>query len=334
MKRLLKILGIVLWISALALVASVLRHLPFDAIITAVASLTAINWAIWIGANAAVILLLTCRWQVLVHLLRAQVALLTLLQIRQGGQAATFLMPGPHIGGEPLQLYWLCTRCRLPLPTAILALGLDRLFELGLNALVFAGSVMLLLLTPALRIPDWQQGVGALVALVIVLLLLVKTLQSKPQWLARHFDRFAQHWREHERLSQFAQQWQAHWQQVRTEFQQALASEKRRLLAAAFLSALGWLAMLAELALLMSFLGLTPSLFEVVLVVVAMRAALLLPAPGGIGPVEAALLWVFQLLDLPLTSAAALIALMRLRDVVILLIGLACTWNLGRNRIS
>lgn len=334
MKRAVKIAGFMLWLLALGLVASMLAELPLDAIAASIAALTSTNWAIWLLANAAVIALLTLRWHVLLRLLHARVPLLTLLQIRQGGQAATFLIPGPHIGGEPLQLYWLCRRSKLPLPTAILALGLDRLFELSLNALIFAGSVLLLLLTPTMRIPDWQQGAGSLIVIAIVVLLLLRLLQRKPQWLASHFDAIAQKWRQHERLREFTQQWQSNWQQVRADLLQALVSEKPGLALAATLSALGWLAMLAEFALLLRFLGLSPSLSDIVLLVVAMRAALLLPAPGGIGPVEAALLWAFQLLDLPLTAAASLITMMRLRDVVILLFGLGCAWNLGRNQVA
>jgi glycosyltransferase 2 family protein len=53
------------------------------------------------------------------------------------------------------------------------------------------------------------------------------------------------------------------------------------------------------------------------------RLAFLLPLPGGIGSVEAGLFWAFQALALPLPAAAALIVLMRLRDVIILLTGAA-----------
>ena len=82
--------------------------------------------------------------------------------------------------------------------------------------------------------------------------------------------------------------------------------------------------------LLLHFLGLvlTPAAF--ILLIVAMRLAMLLPMPGGIGSIEAALLWSFQLLQLPAAAAIGLIALTRLRDAVVLLIGLYCLY-LGRN---
>ena len=60
------------------------------------------------------------------------------------------------------------------------------------------------------------------------------------------------------------------------------------------------------------------------LILVAMRLAFLLPLPGGIGTLEASLFWVFQILGLPLTVAISVMALMRLRDAITLVIGLYC----------
>lgn len=334
MKPVLKIIGAVLWLLALALAAWTLWQLPLESIGPTLQALTACDWLLWLLVNLVVILLLTYRWQLLMHLLQARVPFPSLLLIRQAGQAVSFLIPGPHVGGEPLQLYWLCKRSGLTLPTAILGLGLDRLFELACNVLVFIGSVSLLLLTTSLTIPDWQQGALILTVLALLLLWLVNGLQRKPQWLSQRLENAAQHWRQHERLRQFSAQWQSGWLQIRTQFAEALATKKARLLLAALFSALGWFAMLGEFALLLYFLGWTPGLFEVVLLVVAMRVALLIPAPGGIGPVEAGLLWAFQWLDLPLTAAASLIVMMRLRDVAILLAGLLCAYGLGRNADS
>jgi uncharacterized membrane protein YbhN (UPF0104 family) len=49
---------------------------------------------------------------------------------------------------------------------------------------------------------------------------------------------------------------------------------------------------------------------------------MLLPLPGGIGTVEASVLWSFNTLGLPASAAIGLIALMRLRDAIMLLAGL------------
>jgi uncharacterized membrane protein YbhN (UPF0104 family) len=80
--------------------------------------------------------------------------------------------------------------------------------------------------------------------------------------------------------------------------------------------------LLSELALLLKLVGVQFTLSGFVLIAVALRLALLLPLPGGIGSLEASILWSFQMLGLPVSAAISLIALMRLRDAVMLLAGL------------
>jgi len=79
-------------------------------------------------------------------------------------------------------------------------------------------------------------------------------------------------------------------------------------------------------------LGVQPDFLNLVMIMVGMRLAMLLPVPGGIGTIEASLLWSFSLLGLPVAAAATLIALIRLRDAVVLIIGLLCLGSLGGRR--
>src|SRR5690606_34545763 len=85
-----------------------------------------------------------------------------------------------------------------------------------------------------------------------------------------------------------------------------------------------WCAVLAELWLLLSFVGVQPGLTGFVMILLTIRMAMLLPLPAGIGTIEAGILWTFQSQGLDAASAMGLIALMRLRDVAILLLGLLC----------
>ena len=57
---------------------------------------------------------------------------------------------------------------------------------------------------------------------------------------------------------------------------------------------------------------------------------MLLPLPGGIGTIEAAVLWCFSTLNLGTVEALGLIALMRLRDAAILAFGLSSLAAMGR----
>ena len=89
-------------------------------------------------------------------------------------------------------------------------------------------------------------------------------------------------------------------------------------------SLIGWLGLIGELWLILSFFDLELSVSHFMRILVAMRLAFLLPLPGGIGTLEASLFWVFQTLDLPLDAVVSVIAMMRLRDAITLLIGLGC----------
>ena len=65
---------------------------------------------------------------------------------------------------------------------------------------------------------------------------------------------------------------------------------------AIFIGAFGWLALIFELYLMMSALNLTPDLYEIVFVMLGIRIALLMPIPGGVGTIEASLIWSFGIL--------------------------------------
>jgi uncharacterized membrane protein YbhN (UPF0104 family) len=56
-----------------------------------------------------------------------------------------------------------------------------------------------------------------------------------------------------------------------------------------------------------------------------------MPIPGGVGTVEASLLWSFSILNLSAVGAAGLIALSRFRDVIILIVGIVFLSDLSKD---
>ncbi len=114
-----------------------------------------------------------------------------------------------------------------------------------------------------------------------------------------------------------------HWNEI-TNSLQRLLKNKVALLVALLLSIAGWALTFFELYLVLSFFGIYLNISEFTLLLVAMRVAFLLPLPGGIGTLEASVLLVFSVVALPETAAAALLALIRLRDVIVLSLGFMC----------
>lgn len=317
-----KFLALLLWLIALALAVWTLAQLPLADITTSIASLSTAQWIFWLGLNGAIILVLGLRWQLLTQALAAPVNLLRLLLIRQAGQAVSFITPGPQFGGEPLQIYWLYKH-GLPLRKALLSLGLDRFFELWVNFSVLLLAVLLLLSgigDNGIAIGDWQTTLMPLVLLLGLMLVLAWVLIKQPQWINNSLEHIATRWQHNHRLNKINQ----HWQSLGDDLRIALRTKKICFLLAIILSLLGWAGLLGELYLILHFVGINADLYSFLLILVAMRMALLLPMPGGVGTLEASVLWSFHTLNLPTSAALGLIALMRVRDALILVIGLAC----------
>jgi len=316
----LKVIPVLLWLAAFILVGWILSQLPLAAIAQTISTLSLGQWLAWIGLNLGIILLATQRWWVLTSMLKLPVGFGELLRIRQAGQAVNFITPGPQFGGEPLQIFWLYKRNQLPIHKALLAVGLDRFYELWINFSILLLAVLLLLSFPTVAGVNWQK-----VSLLLALLLLMMSmfgwlLVKQPERVLRWITRVARHWQHHPRLEHI----KTHWQQLGSDLNWAIQKQKSALFLAFILSLAGWIGLIGELWLLLSFFDLAFDFSAFLVILVSMRLAFLLPLPGGIGTLEAALFWAFQYLNLPAEAAIGLIALMRLRDVLVLMAGLWC----------
>lgn len=305
------------WIAALGLATWIVVQLPMDTVLQSIAQLRLQEWVLWVGLNLLVIVLLAGRWRVLTRAMGLGLRFLQLLRIRQAGQLISFVTPGPQFGGEPLQVHWLWKRHAVPGHSAFLAVGLDRFYELWINFSVLLIAVLALAATAATGLVDWRP-------IVLILSGLVLSLAVAPWFLLRHPDRvrgwierLTRRWEQHPRLGQL----HTHWSELHASLQTLVAKKRLPLGTALGLSLFGWAGMIAEFWVLLRFVGVNADMTTFLFLFTSVRLAFLLPLPGGIGSVEASLFWAFSALALPLPAAASLIALMRLRDVGVLLTG-------------
>jgi uncharacterized protein (TIRG00374 family) len=315
-----RLLILLLWLMALALVSWALGQLPFTDIANSIRALDPLQWIFWLGLNLLVLTLSSLRWQGLTSMLGESAGFTKLFAIKLAGQTISFITPGPQFGGEPLQIYWLYQHCGIAIHRAILSLTLDRFYELWVNFSVLLAGLIILLYSQLEGAADWAYLILVLTTLVLALPLLGIAILKRPRWFGGFMARLAQRWQHHPRL----QQLDSHWQKLTAELSRVLRYQRPALLRGLLLSVIGWVCILGELYLLLSFLNIDPSVADFVLLFVAVRLAMLLPLPGGIGTIEAALLWSFQILEFSASAAIGLIALMRLRDAIILLAGLLC----------
>lgn len=334
-----RVLTSLLWICALALFAWTLQQMPLASILDTMGNLTFSQWVLFLLLNGAVLLILTQRWRTLIHMQQhgdQQLSAADIFLIRQAGQCISFITPGPQFGGEPFQLYWLWKRSSLPLHKGFLSLALDRFMDLWVNfaVLLAAACYLLFSMTDIIGAPLSARIVLLLSMPLVVLSTLLWVLLRRPGWLTASLRRMISRWRESDRLSRLSTSGADHWRALQTEWE-SVRRQKRPALAGAFgLTLLGWAAVMAELWLLLSFVGVQPGLTSFLMILLAIRMAMLLPLPAGIGTIEAGILWTFQNQGFDVTSAMGLIALMRLRDAAILLLGMLCLKLLPTVRVG
>ena len=317
---------ILVWILALILIGWALIHLPLSGIKQSILSLTASQWLTWIGVNAIIIWLGTKRWHSLIGMLEGKISFTNVLFFRQAGQAISFITPGPQFGGEPLQVYWLC-RAGIVLEKSLLSIGLDRCYELFVNFTVLLMCVFFLLIigdipfVKASAVTANSTFNNVVYAVIVCALLIsVGMLMQRCTWISSRLHKLLASCAQHRFLEKFTKSWRA----LKSELGEVIRTQKLVLINAAFISLLAWAALLGELALLLQFLNIDFDVTAFLLILIAMRLALLLPIPGGVGTLEASVFWSFHYLQLPDAAAMGLIALTRLRDIIILLFGLYC----------
>jgi len=316
------------WLFSLSLVLWILKSLPLTTILVSVSGLSLSQWLLWSVLNLVIILVYVQRWRCLSVAAGLNITFNHLFLLRQAGQLISFITPGPQFGGEPFQVYWLWKKFSASGALAILSVALDRFFELWINFAVLLLGLVVLMLTPALGLTDWPALAMALGLIILVLSWSGWFLISHQEKVSGWIKKLAQRWQHNPQLVRI----DSHWDDFGTRLRRLIRSEKYSLCLALLYALLGWAGMIFEFWLLLRFFDIEPGFTALVLLVVAMRLAFLLPLPGGVGTLEAAMFWAFTGLGLPLTGAAAVIAMMRLRDIVVLLVGifaLRCIHHVG-----
>ena len=306
------------WLFSLVLVLWIGQSLPLATIRDSVSGLSLGQWILWSLLNLGIILVYVQRWRCLCVAARLDITFNQLFLLRQAGQLISFMTPGPQFGGEPFQVYWLWKKFSAPGGLALLSVALDRFFEVWINFAVLLLSLIILMLTPALDLSGWSAPTMALALMILVLTWSGWFLISQQEKISSGIKKLARPWQHSPQLARI----DGHWEDLAARLRKVIRAEKPALGLAFLLSLLGWGGMIVEVWLLLGFFAIRPGFIGLVLLMVAMRLAFLLPLPGGIGTLEAAIFWAFSVLGLPLAGAAAVIAMMRLRDMVVLLVGL------------
>ena len=278
-------------------------------------------------ANGLILVTMSGRWWLVLRAQGNPVPYLTLVGYRLAAFGVSYFTPGPHFGGEPLQVYLVRRRHGVPGAAAIAAVTLDKLFEMLVNFSFLVGGLIFVVERQVFSGPVGLLlaggGLGMLAAPLLVLTGFSRG-GTPFSWGLRLTDRiFLSESRRPAFVSLRGYQTVAGL--VRTSEDQAVAFCRQHpgtLWLALLVSMMNWLLMVAEYWLALHFLGATLSPAQTIIALTAARVAILFPLPGGLGALEASQVLAMQLLGLDPAIGLSLSLLIRARDILVGGIGL------------
>lgn len=289
--------------------------------------LTPTRVALLVLANLAVLIALSSRWWLFLVGQGYLVPFWRLLGYRIAAFAVSYFTPGPHFGGEPLQVYLVSKRHGVPTAVAIAAVTLDKLLEMVINFTVLIAAIGLVLQQQVLTDALGQRALYLALGVLLIPLLLLAALGAGRYPLStvlyavgRHprLARFRKAPPMLARLTRWAQTIQASEEQVIALWRTA----PTLFMTAWLISVLSWGALIGEFWYMTYALGLGLSFPQALMLLLAMRIAILLPMPAGLGALEASLALATSALGLSPAAGLSLSLLIRLRDVTLGLVGL------------
>jgi len=304
------------WLGALALVVWAVRRSEPGAVWETVIGLEAWKLALIIAVNLGVIIAFTMRWWVLVRAFGVDVALLRLTAIRLAAFGVSYLTPGPQFGGEPLQLGCLVRTHGASSRKALGSIALDKAVELVASFTFLTAAVWVMLrFGPEGIEVGWAVSITA-TALLTLAVAYLAALRRGHRPLASLLTTLPG-----DRLHSLREALEG----GEAEASHLCREQPRALAVAIGATALSWSLQLGEFWLMLALVGAEVGFAEAVVLLGCIRLAFLLPLPGGLGAVEAALALGFSALSLPAPLAMTVAVLIRARDLSFALGGLAIT---------
>ena len=307
------IFQILLWMVALLVLVWVLIQVPIQEIVLLLGELNYWEIASLLLVNTAIILLFGVRWWLIIRSLGYFISFKSITRYRLAAFGVSYFTPGPHFGGEPLQVYFLRQRHGVPGTTAVASLALDKSFELLANFgfLVFGISVILsfgvlgaladtfglwlalaLLFLPSVYLVMLWRGDQPLAAILFLLpAARLRSQAAKVKSTEMQMNTFC---REHPAV----------------------------LLLSVVISGLVWMALIFEYWLALRFLGVQMDMAQIISIMTAARIALLTPFPGALGALEASQMLAMEALGYQAALGLGIGLLIRARDVLFGMLGL------------
>ena len=319
-----------LWGCAIALFLWIWGQIPWAETVLVLRGLSPIKLLILAGLDVVIVLTMSARWWFVLRGMGQRLGYLRLSQYRLVAMSISYFTPGPQFGGEPFQVWALTEHHNVSTSTAIAAVTVEKLLELVVNFMVLVWGVGVVVQTavfPTLS-SQWTLTLALLLWSLPLLLLLALMQKRTPlstavAWLSQR--------QQIQKVIQPRQNSFQKWQNIISDSEQQVGQlyeqSPRQLLWALLVTLLNWALWMLEFWFMYAVLGLRLSFAELLILLTAIRIAVLLPLPGGLGTMEASQLLAISAIGQPVAIGLSLTLLIHLRDVLIASVGV---WLSGR----
>jgi glycosyltransferase 2 family protein len=325
-----KLIPHLIWVTlAVLLLWVTFRSVDLDEVWERLLRLEPQQIALLLVVNLAVLATFSARWWLLLYAQGYKIPYFRLITYRLATFAVSYFTPGPHFGGEPLQVYLVSSRHGVPVSASVAAVLVDKVLEMTVNFIFLTLGVLFVVQAQALvGISEEQLLLSSLALLTLPLSLLIALfLGMHPlSALLAMLDRLRRQWAVRRGKAEgLSLDEMRLWRAIRQSEEQSIALCRDHpvfLLLAIGASLLSWAAIIGEFWLMTNVLGLNLALPEAITALLAARVAILLPMPAAIGALEASQALAMRILGQSPAAGVSLSLLIRGRDLLLGIVGL------------
>lgn len=334
-----RVLPHLFWLAlAVLLLWLTLRAVDLGEVWARLAQLQPAQIALLLIVNVAVLATFSARWWLLLAAQGFRINYLLLMAYRLATFAMSYFTPGPHFGGEPLQVYLVTARHNVPVAASVAAVVIDKVLEMTANFTFLTLGVIFVVRAQALPgVSETQLLATSLVLLLLPVSLLVALMGGRrPMSALLGWAEYPWHWLRPQAAPLSTTRFAGAVRQSETQSIDLCRHHPVTLLLAVGASVLSWAAIVGEFWLMTTMLGLDLTLSEAVAALLAARVAILLPLPAALGALEASQSLAMGWLGQSPAAGVSLSVLIRARDVLLGVIGLGLAgvfvWRKGQRR--
>jgi uncharacterized protein (TIRG00374 family) len=288
-----------------------LRHAPLNEIWDAIHQLQAWQILILVIINIVIYLLVTLRWWIIIRAERKTITFLPLVLVRIAVFGISYFTLGPQVGGEPLQVLYLQRKYGMTYTRATSTVIMDKLLEFLANFFLLVFGLMAVLQAGIISIHG-TKPLMSLIPLAVLLawppihiILMIRGIYPIGAALRAAFSRFG-----NPKWLRFI---------IATERMAGKFCQRNpgALLMAVGASLAAGAGMVAEYALITSFLGINLHGWQTLAAWTTSWLAFLVPLPGGLGALEASQVFTLGAFEISAALAIGVTLLIRARDLLI-----------------